>query len=80
MHHGEAFVASEGGGESRRVGDVALHELAVLYGLPMAGQQIVEDNDAVAGTVQRFCRMAADVAGAAGDQNRPRLSGQWKNR
>src|SRR5439155_1369869 len=50
MHHGEAFVASEGGGESRRIGDVALHELAVLHGLPVAGQQIVEDNDAVAGT------------------------------
>ena len=61
------------------VGDVALDELAVLDRVAMAGDQVVEDDDAVAGALQRLGGVAADVAGAAGDEHRARVSGQWRN-
>ena len=35
----------------------------------MAGDEVVEDDDAVAGLLQRLGGVAADVAGAAGDED-----------
>ena len=51
------------------VGDVAFDQLAELHRVAMPGDQVVEDDDAVAGPVQRLGRVAADVAGAAGDED-----------
>ena len=53
-------------------------QLAVLDRLPMAGDQVVEDHDAIAGPVQRFGRVAADVSGATGHEDAA-LSVQWSN-
>jgi hypothetical protein len=33
----------------------------------------------VPGLMERLGRVAADVAGAAGDEDAPRISDQWKN-
>ncbi len=55
----------------RLVCDVALHEGDVLrHGPAEAGDQIVDHHHAIAGILQRQHRMAADIAGAARDQNR----------
>ena len=52
------------------IGDVALDQIAELDGGPVAGDEIVEHHDSIAGTLQRFRGVAADVARSAGDQNR----------
>ena len=48
--------------------------------LAMTGDQVVEDDDAIAGPLQRLGRVAADVAGATGDEDGARASVQWRNR
>ena len=72
-------MAAQRAPHRRHVGDVAFDELAVLDRLAVAGDEVVEDDDAVAGAVQRLGRVAADVAGAAGDEDAARVSGQWRN-
>ena len=61
-----------------QVGDVALDQIAVANRGAMAGDEIVEHHDRVAGAAQRLARVAADIAGAAGHQNAARISGQWR--
>jgi hypothetical protein len=41
-----------------------------VRGFTVAGRQIVIDYDPVTGFPERFDRVAADVAGATGDENR----------
>jgi len=45
----------------------------------VTGDEIVEDDDAIAGLVQRLGGVTADVSGAAGDEDAPPVTGQWKN-
>ena len=66
------MVLCEGPANRRDVGDIALDELAVADGFAMPGHEVVEDDDPIAGAVQRLAGMAADVAGASGDQNAAR--------
>ena len=68
----------ERGPDSLEIGHVALDQIAVANRGAMAGDEIVEHHDRVAGAAQRFARVAADVAGAAGHQNTARISGQWR--
>ena len=46
----------------------------------MALGQVVENGDTVAEVEQLLDAHTADVPGAAGDENAPPFSGQWKNR
>ncbi len=80
MHDGEDLVPFERAADRVDVRDVAFDEVAVLHRVTVPRDEIVVDDDAVAGAVERLRRMAADVPGAAGDQHRARFSGQWKNR
>jgi hypothetical protein len=50
VHHAETSCGAARR-DRRDVGDVALDELAVLDGAAMAGDQVVEDDDAIAGAV-----------------------------
>ena len=54
-------------------------QLAELRRGAVPGNQVVEDDDAVAGALQPLGRVAADVTGAAGDEHGARASAQWKN-
>ena len=78
VHHRRHAVASERRAHGTDVRDVALDELAVLHGAAVSGDEIVEDDDRVAGTTERLGRVAADVAGAARHQDAT-PGGQWKN-
>ena len=64
-------MAAQRAPHRRHIRDVALDQLAVLDGLAVAGDEVVEDDDAMAGLVQRLGGVAADVAGAAGDEDAP---------
>ena len=88
MHDGGDVVRAQRLAERVDIGDVALHELAELRRAAMPGRQVVVHDDAVPRAAQRLGRVTADVAGAAGHQDRgqacgahPRraTSGQWKN-
>jgi nucleoside-diphosphate-sugar epimerase len=79
VHDARHAVPSQRLAHGGDVGDVALHELAVADGVAVARNQVVVHDDLVAAAVQRLAGVAADVAGAAGDQDRPRLSGQWRS-
>ena len=53
------------------VGDFALNEDGVFADLRAPpGRKIVEHDHLVAAIQQRVCRVAADIAGATGDQDR----------
>ena len=80
VHDREDVVAAQRAPHGRHIRDVALDQLAILDGLAVTGDEVVEDDDAMTGLMQRLGGMAADVAGAAGDENAPRVSGQWRNR
>jgi len=45
----------------------------------VARDEIIEHDDVISGPAQRLRRVAADVPGAAGDENAPPVSGQWRN-
>jgi hypothetical protein len=45
----------------------------------VTGHEVIEDDDAMAGLVQRLGGVAADVPGPAGHEDATRSSGQWKN-
>ena len=79
VHDGENLAAPQGVPDRARVHDVAFDQLAELHRRAMARDQVVEDDDAVAGAMQRFGRVAADVTGAAGDEHGARASVQWRN-
>ena len=69
-----------GAARGLRIEDLAQHELAVLHRVAMPGDEAVVHDDTIPGQRERFRRVAADIAGAAGDQHRPRFTGQWKYR
>ena len=79
VHHGEDVVAPQRVANGRDVGDVSLDERPVLDGAAMAGDQVVVDENGVPRPAERLGRMAADVAGAAGDEDGARASAQWRN-
>ena len=61
--------------DTRSIADVALDKLGCATarpdrGFPVAGRQIVIDHDLVAGLPQRLDGMAADIPGAARDEDR----------
>ena len=80
MHHRERPMPPERAPKRRHVRDVAVDEVAVADRLAVAGGEVVEHDDLVARPGQRLRRVAPDVAGAAGDENRPRLSAQWRSK
>ena len=55
--------------DQRAVAHVTDYQRCVTHGLPEAGVQIVERHDALPTHLQLQQDMAADVAGAAGDQD-----------
>jgi len=55
--------------EPRDVVDVALDQRRAQRRPAMAGGQVVVDDDVAACAAEEFRRVAADVAGAAGDEN-----------
>ena len=59
-------------GDQRLVAEIALRRSVTLGGNRVAkpGREIVEHHDRLAGVEQRQHHVAADIAGAAGDQNR----------
>ncbi len=79
MHDGADLMRCHRRADRGRIKDVALYELAVFHGFAMSRDEVVEDDDAVAGLGERFRRVTPDVAGATGDQHRLRFTGQWKN-
>ncbi len=61
------------------VRDVALDKFAIPNGFAVTRRQVVEHHDAVTGSVERSCGVAADVSGAASDQDCEPLSVQWRS-
>src|SRR5439155_4629910 len=79
VHHREDAVMPQRVADRRAIGDVTRDERSVLHRFAMTGDEVVEDDDRVAGAVQRLRRMAADVAGAAGHEDGAPATGQWRN-
>ncbi len=70
MDDGVDAMASTAAGDQRLVADVALDETRPVRHRPAEpGRQIVEHHDLLAGVEQLEHHVAADIAGAAGDQN-----------
>ena len=80
MHDGGDAVLADRGADRRGVEDVSLDQITELHRGPVSRDQVVEHHDAVAGAVQGLGRVAADVAGPAGDEHGARASAQWRNR
>ena len=76
---GEDLVRPQRVAHRGQIGDIAHFERAELRRGAVAGNQVVEDDDAMPGALQRLRGMAADVAGAARDEHRPPVSVQWRN-
>lgn len=51
------------------IGDGALHQQPIRYGITKAATEIVQDRDAVADAQQQLHHVGADIAGAANDKN-----------
>ena len=69
MHHGVDACAAEDGVEHIPVADVAHHQFAAEHRLAPAGGEVVDDRDRVPGRAELLDHVAADVAGAAGDED-----------
>jgi len=69
MHDGVVACAAEDGVEHLPVADVAHDQFAAEHGLAPAGGEVVEDGDCVPGRAELLDDVAADVAGAAGDED-----------
>ncbi len=88
MHHGRDAMVRQRGAHLGGVADVALdqRDLAgvgrgqLLDGLAMALREVVVDDRLVAGAQQRLRREAADVAGAAGDENAAHVTCRSRSR
>ena len=90
MHHREHALAPQHLDQRRGVENVSLGEVAEPHRAPVSGDEVVVDDDAKAGPVKRLRRVAADVAGAARDEDGAatfadasapkRASVQWKCR
>jgi len=79
VHHGVNLEAANRVCHRCRIVDVAVHQFAPLHGSAMPGDQVVEGDHAVTSLRQGLARVTADVACATRHQNRPRISGQWRN-
>jgi hypothetical protein len=69
MHDRADRVAAHHVSEPRDVVDVTLDQLPAERRQPMAGRQVVVDDDVPARAAKEFRRVAADVTRAAGDEN-----------
>ncbi len=69
MHHRDDLVLGEDARQCRPVGDVADDERAADE-FAMAGGEIVVDDGAESGALQCAAAMRADIARAAGNQDR----------
>ena len=57
--------------DGRLVGNVRDHQRRVAHRRAMPGLQVVEDDHVPAGRAQRHCGVAANVTGAAGQEDGP---------
>jgi hypothetical protein len=69
VHHRIHFVPADRLAQQRHIADVAHDEWRTERRLAVPRRQIVEDDDPAAGSGDKLGGVAADVAGAAGDQN-----------
>ena len=80
MHHRENVVLRQRSPYGADVRDIPFDELSEFRGGAMAGHEVVVHDDVVARARERLRRVAADVAGAAGDEHRATATAQWKCR
>ena len=74
MNDGIDTVLGDGRGSQRLVAGLAHHQRNAFRHCPVeAGREIVEYHDGFAGIEQRVNHVAADIAGATGDQDRHSL-------
>src|SRR5262249_18400797 len=79
VHDGGDLTLLQRRAQRREISDIANDEVAVLHRRAMTGDEVVVDDDAVAGAVQRLRRMAADVSRAPRDEDAAPISAQWRN-
>ena len=79
MQDGRHFVPPQRLSYGRHISDLAFDEVPVANRGAMARNQVVENDDPVAGPMERLGGMAADVAGASGDEDGPPSTVQWRN-
>ena len=79
MHDGGNPVGPQRVANGSRIRDVCFHQLAILHSRPVARDEVVVDHDAIASAVERLGRVAADVAGATGDEDPAAISAQWSS-
>src|SRR5579864_1728715 len=65
-------MGTEGFGESRGIVQIALNARSPTHRLAVAARQIIVDHRSVAGGGQGLAGVRADIAGAAGDEDRLR--------
>ena len=69
MDHQCGAVAAQGVGQQRGVADVALDQFAPAHGAAMPAREIVVDHRGKAVALEGLGGVAADEAGAAGDED-----------
>ena len=69
VNHGLDLMLAQRRPERRPVAEIGLHERPPAHGPPVSALQGVQRHGEVAGRGQRLRGMAADVSGAAGDEN-----------
>jgi hypothetical protein len=70
MHDRIDRVLAQNVGDQRSIRDIADHELRATNGLPKACREIIEYDDGLAALGELHDGVAADVAGAARDEDR----------
>ena len=70
MHDRLDTVLGEEPGHQGVIADVPDDEFARGHGLAKAAAEVIQHDDALCGCPQLLYNMAADIAGAAGDENR----------
>jgi hypothetical protein len=68
VHDGVDVVLGQDAGDEFLVAGVADYQFAVGHGFAETGGEVVEGDDALAGLAELAHHVAADVAGAAGDE------------
>jgi hypothetical protein len=80
MHHCAGAALPNRPPDGVHIGDVTHDERRAKRRFAVAGRKIVVDDRVIPGGPQRLDRVTADVAGAPGDEHRPRINrGQWSN-
>lgn len=84
MHDCADAVFGDQAHDDQRIGNIAKHEARARIDIgPHAGREVVEHDDLLARVAERKYHMAADITGAARDQNchrRPVLSSLFDRR